>query len=402
VLSSPDRDWSISYIINASNINRNGPAEVGSFTGMTSYGTMDMIGNAREWCFNRVIPGNHNYIVGGGWSDPTYFANSNYTQDPWDRTITNGFRCAKYLHSDKMLSILMEPVKSSSSKNFEKEKPITDKEFEIFRRMYTYDKSPLDARIESEDNESNWIRQKITYRSAYDINDRIISYLFVPKSSKPPYNIVIYFPGSAATKMLSSEILSTSNFDFIIKGGRAVLYPVYKGTYERRYDPAEPVGKTSNRGHTIQWYQDLARSIDYLETRKDIYTDTIAYLGFSWGGRMGPIFSALDNRLSVLILYIAGLHSDEPYPEADPFSFIPRVKVPVLILNGRYDATFPYETSQKPLFDFLGTNISDKRMFVYPSGHSVPRNELIRETLSWLDKYMGTVDMNSSKKGDNN
>jgi hypothetical protein len=30
-------------------------------------------------------------------------------------------------------------------------------------------------------------------------------------------------------------------------------------------------------------------------------------------------------------------------------------------------------------------------MIVYPSGHLVPRVEFMKETLTWLDKYLGPV-----------
>jgi hypothetical protein len=42
-------------------------------------------------------------------------------------------------------------------------------------------------------------------------------------------------------------------------------------------------------------------------------------------------------------------------PEVDPINFAPRVKTPLLMLNGRDDFTFPIETSQEPLFRLLGT-----------------------------------------------
>jgi hypothetical protein len=61
------------------------------------------------------------------------------------------------------------------------------------------------------------------------------------------------------------------------------------------------------------------------------------------------------------------------------------------MLNGKFDASFPYETSQKPLFELLGTSPENKRIFTYESGHFVPRDELIKETLNWLDKYLGPV-----------
>jgi hypothetical protein len=62
---------------------------------------------------------------------------------------------------------------------------------------------------------------------------------------------------------------------------------------------------------------------------------------------------------------------------------------PVLMLNGRYDFYFPVEGSQRPLFDALGTREPDKRWILYESGHNVPRNELIKDSLNWLDQYLG-------------
>ena len=62
------------------------------------------------------------------------------------------------------------------------------------------------------------------------------------------------------------------------------------------------------------------------------------------------------------------------------------------MLNGKYDYFFPYETSQLPFYTLLGTPEEHKKIFVYDGGHSVPRNELIKESLTWLDKYLGPVD----------
>ena len=41
-------------------------------------------------------------------------------------------------------------------------------------------------------------------------------------------------------------------------------------------------------------------------------------------------------------------------PEVDPFNFAPRVTLPVLMLNGREDFTFPLASSQLPFFQALG------------------------------------------------
>jgi pimeloyl-ACP methyl ester carboxylesterase len=76
-------------------------------------------------------------------------------------------------------------------------------------------------------------------------------------------------------------------------------------------------------------------------------------------------------------------------PEVDQINFIPRVTQPVLMLNGKYDMFFPVETSQKPMFNLLGTPPKDKRIVIVESGHLVPRNEFVRESLNWLDTYLG-------------
>jgi hypothetical protein len=61
------------------------------------------------------------------------------------------------------------------------------------------------------------------------------------------------------------------------------------------------------------------------------------------------------------------------------------------MLNGKYDLTFPLEAEVKPYFDFLGTPENDKVLMVYESDHWIPKTELIRETLGWLEKYFGPV-----------
>jgi len=61
------------------------------------------------------------------------------------------------------------------------------------------------------------------------------------------------------------------------------------------------------------------------------------------------------------------------------------------MLNGEHDMFFPLETAQKPMFNFLGTPVADKKIIVFKSGHQVPRTEFVKETLLWYDKYLGPV-----------
>jgi pimeloyl-ACP methyl ester carboxylesterase len=67
-----------------------------------------------------------------------------------------------------------------------------------------------------------------------------------------------------------------------------------------------------------------------------------------------------------------------------------RMTIPVLMLNGRYDIDFPLETHQVPFFELLGTPPADKRHVVFDAGHWGPKPaELVKETLDWLDRYLG-------------
>jgi hypothetical protein len=61
------------------------------------------------------------------------------------------------------------------------------------------------------------------------------------------------------------------------------------------------------------------------------------------------------------------------------------------MLNGSYDTNLGLEEGIKPMFDLLGTPAEHKRLMLYETDHIPPRNEYIKETLAWLDKYLGPV-----------
>ena len=383
------------FIVPLSNYNHTGPAPVGDYEGMSEYGTYDMAGNVREWCWNERSQ-NQRFILGGGWKHQSYMFNDKYTQPPFDRSPSNGFRCMKYLGPDENLAILKRPIERTY-RDYTKEKPVSDEIFKIYLRMYAYDKTELNDAIESVDNSSeDWIREKISFDAAYG-GERVPAYLFIPKNVDPPYQTIVFFPGSGDLHTLSSEIAMSyriRDFDFIIKSGRAFLYPVYKSCYERR--DAYSSGKTNQmtnfyKEHVIQWVKDYSRSIDYLETRKDIDTDKLAYYGLSWGGMMGALMPAVENRLKASVVYMVGLGHSRTLPEVDEFNYVSRVKIPTLMLNGRYDHGFTLEHSQIPMFQLLGTPAEHKRLILYETGHFVPRAQLIKETLVWLDRYLGPV-----------
>lgn len=279
-------------------------------------------------------------------------------------------------------------------RDFFKETPSSDKEFEIFLRQYAYDQAPLNEKIISKDTGAEeWTKEKVSFDAAHG-NERVIAYLFLPKHVAPPYQVVFHWPGDSGLQLRSSDTPQMlRQFDFIIKSGRAVLFPVFKSMFERGdgLESTVPNETITYREHVIMWIKEVRRSIDYLQTRPDIDTGKLAYFGLSWGGRMAGIALAVENRFKTAVLYVAGFRFPRSMPEVDPFNFVSRVTIPVIMLNGRYDHYFPVETAQKPMFMLLGTPNKDKKWIVYDGGHFVPRDQLIKETLAWLDRYLGPV-----------
>ncbi|HEY3122910.1 MAG TPA: SUMF1/EgtB/PvdO family nonheme iron enzyme, partial [Thermoanaerobaculia bacterium] len=220
-----------SDILRLSNFGSQGPARVGSHQGLGPYGTLDMAGNVKEWCDNEA-GGGRRYIVGGSWSEPSYVFGDPAFEAPFDRSVSNGLRCAKY--DAPLPEALTAPVIETLSRDYSKETPVPDEIFRIYANLYSYDRTDLRPMIESVDESSqHWRREKITFNAAYG-SERVIAYLFLPRNAVPPYQTVIYFPESPAEQFKSIDMLGTRYFDFIIRSGRALLYPIYKGTFERR------------------------------------------------------------------------------------------------------------------------------------------------------------------------
>jgi hypothetical protein len=98
----------------------------------------------------------------------------------------------------------------------------------------------------------------------------------------------------------------------------------------------------------------------------------------------------VEERFRVSVLIAGGLFGIGR-PESLDLTYVTRVETPTLILNGKYDVFFPPETSSQPMLDLLATPAEDKRLILYETDHIPPRAEYIKETLAWLDKYLGPV-----------
>ena len=376
-------------MIPLSNFSHQRLARVDEYHGMSWSGAVDLAGNAKEWALNESKPGLR-YLLGGSWDDPTYMFNDPDARSPFARGANFGFRCARYA-ADEITARAAQPL-PPEGRDYSKEKPVNDQVFAAYKSLYSYDKTPVHATIEATQQTEDWTRQRITIDAAYG-HERMAVYLYLPKRGTPPYQAVVLFPAAGAVTFHNIAHLDLFVPDYLIKNGRALIFPIYKGTFERidgLYSSRADMSNTY-RDHVIEWSKDLARSIDYVETRPDIDSHRIAFTGFSWGAALGSLLPALEDRIKVVAVESAGFSPVRTLPEADQINFAPRVKQPVLMLNGRYDYYYPLLSCQEPMFKLLGSPPGQKRLILYDAGHDLPGPAVVKETLDWFDLYLGPV-----------
>jgi serine/threonine protein kinase/formylglycine-generating enzyme required for sulfatase activity/dienelactone hydrolase len=378
------------YTVPESNIGKNAAAPVGAYKGVGPFGTYDTAGNVREWVAN-VVDNDLRFILGGSWKSQPYLSSNPEALSPFDRSEGNGVRCVRNL--GPLPEAAAAPY-HRIARNFATYKPAGDDVFRAYKLLYAYANTPLNAKVEGTVRETeDWREEKVSFDTAYN-GERMSAYLFLPKRVKPPYQTVLFFPSARVYFNADSKDLGDIQFfDYVVQSGRAVMYPIYQDTYERRVKYALPSAAQALT-LTSNWYKDAARALDYLGTRSDIDNSRLAYLGVSMGSADGVMVATLlQDRLKAVIFLDGGYFLNPPTPGGDQADFAPRLKKPVLMVNGRYDYTFPVETAQNPMFQMLGTPAAQKTHLILDTPHDVTeqRTQLVKAVLDWLDQYLGRV-----------
>jgi formylglycine-generating enzyme required for sulfatase activity/pimeloyl-ACP methyl ester carboxylesterase len=373
----------LTWQVPASNIDTSGVAPVGQYPGVGWTGTLDMLGNVREWCLNAV--GENRAIVGGAWDEAQYMVQGRISAPsslpPFDRSPTNGVRLAHSRDERDVREKLQQAVNPA-------EKPVlttpaSDEVFAAFLGNFDQGAEPLNASVDGTESIGQWRRQRISFDRGD--GERIDLLLYLPDSDAGRHPTVLYWP-SALARLLNSLDNYRLPLDFMLRNGWAVALPVLEATFYRERASGSGASAVARRDLFIRQVREMRRTIDYLETRPDLDTGKLSLYGFSWGGSVGSILLALEPRLKVGVLNQAGYWVGGSY-DIDVAHYLPRVQQPVLQFNGYFDETFRYEHEAKPYFDLLGSE--SKKHVVEPTGHFAPNSVVIRETLAWLDQHLG-------------
>ncbi|MFY0569930.1 alpha/beta hydrolase family protein [Archangium lansingense] len=176
---------------------------------------------------------------------------------------------------------------------------------------------------------------------------------------------------------------------------------------------ASPVSFTpEDRANQVQLIVDLQRAVDLLLERPDVEPARIAFVGGSFGGAVGSLFSGVERRLTTYVLFVAdgGVISHFTSPDGslqEPIASMPPAELEpwlaamrplegtrwvgrarpgsIFFLNGREDPLVSVAKAEA-LHRAAGPS---HEVRWYNSGHKLP-DEAWRDMFQWLHQRVGT------------
>jgi len=368
------------------NFNTGGTTVVDAFPfGISPHGAYAMAGNVREWTVN--VFGDGHAVTGGSWEGPSYLYPEYGSQSGTFASPALGFRCASSdgpgdQGAGKIDLDMRTPTYT----------PVDETTFRSLLAHYRYDQRPANPRVTDTDDTPAWTQERV-WIDGLEV-DSVLLYFYAPKSAAPPYQTIVYVPGSG---VFCCEFLP-DNVEWAIgpaiQAGRAVLAVVLKGMLERGFEPGFQVPAPNSvrfRDLMVHHATELRLGVDYIETRGDVDPDKISYVGVSFGAGSRLAFSAVDDRYKAVVYLGGGIDEriKPNLPEADNINFAPYVSVPKILINGRVDEEHPWFTRGLPLWNLLTE--PKELVLIDGAGHIVPLEARIPAINDFLDRTLGPV-----------
>jgi len=265
-------------------------------------------------------------------------------------------------------------------------------------KYYEYDHDlPLEDSVELISDSLGYELSSVVFTSVH--NKRVTGLLSVPVDPNP-LPVVILLHGVGDRKTVD---YIEAGHDYFVNSGFAVLRIDILNHGDRKehdYDFNLTDGyRYWTRDIISQTVFDLRRSIDFLQTRKEIDFERIGYYGISLGGIIGTIFSGVDARVKAPVIALAGgnlslMFGLDAFTEdtkdffsiIDPINFVGQISPrPLLMINAENDEVIVPLTS-KLLFKKAN---EPKEIIWYPSRHrDLPIDKAYPDGIEWFQKHL--------------
>lgn len=358
-------------------------------SGISPYGAYAMGGNVKEWTAN-PIGERGRAATGGSWADPMYVFSEIGAFDPMFASASLGFRCARVRADDARRLRNQGAFTIEIDERTPTYEPVDEETYRSLLAHYRYDRRPLEPSVLDTTETPSWTRLTLTYAGPAD--DRVLAYLWLPKSTAPPHQTIVYV-ASAATfsgRTVADEV--ERFFGPLVRSGRAIFAPVLKGMVEREWDPGYEYPESQSvrfRELMVRHATEIRLGLDYLETRDEVDMDRLAYLGLSFGAGSRLVFAGVDDRYDAVVFVGGGIDErvKPTLPAADNVNFAPYIEPPKFLLNGRQDEEHPWYTRGLPLWNLLRE--PKELVLVEGAGHLPPPEDRIPAINSFLDETLG-------------
>lgn len=199
-----------------------------------------------------------------------------------------------------------------------------------------------------------------------------VSGLYVrPKDGSGPFPLVLVLHGRGHSK---ERMLGTMKRELASRGVAALALDA-AGHGERK--PVEDVATIFTT--TVKDYRLLLPS---LLKRPELDPARVGLIGFSMGGMMGTILSAIEPRIRASLLCVAGDLETLP-PAVRPAHFAPYLTDrPIAFVNGHHDPVVPEAAAQK-LHAALGAGSPPTVFWYNEADHTIPK-PVLRKGTDWL------------------
>lgn len=272
--------------------------------------------------------------------------------------------------------------------------PVEPEAFEVMKQFFDYDQIiPLNAEINERLEETTFIRETIVLEGTHSSD--ISGYLALPKYEMGSHPVVLLLHGVTSSKESWWDEDSTMRqlTTQLLESGYAILSldAEYHGERSTNNESGSPLELLENeryvkyRNMIIQSVIDYRRAIDYIATRTEIDTSRIGAIGYSMGGMMTFMLSAVDSRIKASVASVSPIVT-VPYLPTGIQHHAPYIKdKPFLMLMGKNDEWNYTKDQARHLYDLIGSDL--KELVFFDSGHMLPA-EWTEQAANWIDEHL--------------